>query len=345
MIIRPVQTEDLQDIMELVSQSGYGLTNLPKDQVLISRRIEEAVRLFAGGRLDSNAESAYLLVMEDTATGRIAGTGGIIPRIGTKAPFYVYCIETHIKESASLGIRKELACLHLLTITDGPSEIGALFVHSAYQRQGMGRLMSLSRFLFLADHRELFASSVIAEMRGVIDENGKSPFWEALGRHFFEMEFARADYLSAKDKTFIAELMPRHPLYVVMLPPAAQTVIGQVHTQTRPALTLLAQEGFCKSPMIDIFDGGPIVRCNSEEIRTVKASKVSSFTGPLSPEEAPSWIISKGRLNAFRACIGAVVEDGRAGVRISGDAADKLDLQPGEKIRYAPLRPEKERTS
>ena len=329
MIIRPVQTGDLQDIMELVSQSGYGLTNLPKDRDLISRRVEEAVRLFAGGRADGNAESAYFLVMEDTAAGHIVGTGGILPRIGTKAPFYVYCIETHIKESASLGIRKELECLHLLTITDGPSEIGALFVHSAYQRQGMGRLMSLSRFLFLAEHRELFASSVIAEMRGVIDENGKSPFWEALGRHFFEMDFPKADYLSAKDKTFIAELMPRHPLYVVMLPSSARTVIGQVHTQTRPALTLLTREGFCKSSMIDIFDGGPIVRCNSEEIRTVKAGKVRSFTSPLSDEEDPSWIISKGRLGAFRACIGAVVEDGRDGVRISRDAVDKLELQPG----------------
>ena len=68
----------------------------------------------------------------------------------------------------------------------------------------------------------------------MIDDKGRSAFWDAVGKHFFGIDLVKADYLSMVNKKFIADLMPRFPLYVPLLPPAAQAVIGQVHPETRP---------------------------------------------------------------------------------------------------------------
>lgn len=54
-------------------------------------------------------------------------------------------------------------------------------------------------------------------------------------------------------KAFIAELMPRHPLYVDMLPDDAKAAIGIVHPNTRPAYNLLLEEGLRYKGYIDIL--------------------------------------------------------------------------------------------
>ena len=69
--------------------------------------------------------------------------------------------------------------------------------------------------LFIAEFPELFGNKIIAEMRGMSDDAGRSPFWESLGRHFFKMEFSQADYLTGVgNKAFIAELMPKFPVWL-----------------------------------------------------------------------------------------------------------------------------------
>lgn len=66
----------------------------------------------------------------------------------------------------------------------------------------------------MAQYPERFAPTVIADMRGVSDKKGNSPFWDNIA-YFFKMHFAEADRLTlATDKQFIADLMPRQFIYV-----------------------------------------------------------------------------------------------------------------------------------
>ena len=104
-----------------------------------------------------------------------------------------------------------------------------MFLHPDYRGGGNGRLLQFVRFLFIADRPEVFESTVVSEIRGVIDEQDRSPFWNALGQHFFGIDFADADRLSVINKKFIAELMPKHPIYIPLLPKDAQDVIGKPH--------------------------------------------------------------------------------------------------------------------
>src|SRR5262249_36368790 len=149
---------------------------------------------------------------------------------------------------------RKLDTLFLTNDLTGAAELCSLFLQGEYRRDNNGSLLSKSRFLFMAEFPERFNPRVIAEMRGVSDEQGRSPFWEALGRHFFKMEFSEADYLSGiGQKSFIAELMPQHPVYTAFLDDEARAVIGQVHENTKPALAMLAGEGFRYNGYVDIF--------------------------------------------------------------------------------------------
>lgn len=343
LIVRPACIEDLGDIMDMVQHAAFGLTSLPKDKDLIELRIALSSAAFSIDR-DPSKETSYFFVLADLETGHVVGTAGITESVGVEEPFYAYQIRPHIHESPSLGLKKEISCLHLLSTKGGPCEIGALFVHPDYRKHGHGRLLSLSRFLFIAEHRKRFPPEVIAEMRGISDDQGRSPFWEAVGRPFFDMTFPRADYLSAKDKRFIPELLPDYPICIPLLPEEAREVLGKAHDKTKPALKLLKDEGFVNSNMIDIFDGGPVIKCRMEDVRTIKKSNVMPFCGPCEPKGPDQpWMLAKGRLNTFRVCLAHAIEIGAEGLCLPASVVDALELAPGESVRFVPLKPGRDR--
>ena len=151
------------------------------------------------------------------------------------------------------------------------TEIGSLFLDPAYRGRGRGRLLSLTRFVFIARHPKRFADQVIAEMRG---RGERRWHFARSGKpsvdSFLIWSFPKADSLSTIDKRFIEDLMPHHPIYVCLLPPAGREVIGRVHPDTEPALAMLREEGFSVVDMIDIFDGGPVVQCARDDIAAVR---------------------------------------------------------------------------
>jgi arginine N-succinyltransferase len=292
LVIRPVRPDDVAALVELAHLTSFGLTTLPRDAGILRRRVRDSEHGFARIAEAEPRGESYLFVMEETATGRVVGTAGIVSKVGGFEPFYAYRIETSVHESRSLGIRKEIHTLHLVKEHDGPCEIGSMFLHPDFRARGAGRTLSLARFLFMAEHPLCFDPVVIAEMRGVIDDRGHSDFWDAVGRHFFEIDYPKADHLSIVNKRFIADLMPVHPLYIPLLPPAAQAVIGRVHPETEPALAILVREGFAFTGMVDIFEAGPIVSCRRDELRLVRESVRSIVAAigdwPTEPRDQPA---------------------------------------------------------
>ncbi len=269
----------------------------------------------------------------------MVGTSGIVSKVGGFEPFYAYRVDTVTHASATLGVRKQVRVLKLLAEHNGPSEIGTLFLEPDRRHGTAGRLLSLGRFLFMADHRRFFDPVVLAEMRGRIDARGRSPFWEALGRHFFGMDLEHADRLVMKDKRFIAELMPRHPIYLPLLPKAAQAAIGKVHPETEPALKLLTDEGFRAAGMVDIFEGGPVVSCALEKIRTVQASRALPVDRIIRGRlDAEKHLLSNTRAQGFRA-VAAPFLLVPGGVHIESWAARALHVKVGDTVRAVGLRP------
>ncbi|MCA1749762.1 MAG: arginine N-succinyltransferase, partial [Sphingomonadales bacterium] len=194
------------------------------------------------------------------------------------------------------------------------------------------------RYLFIAMHRERFNDRVMAELRGVIDEAGGSAFWDALAGKFFGMSFQEADEFNArKGNQFIADLMPKHPIYLDMLPESARQVIGVPHPSGRAAMRMLEKEGFSFNGYIDIFDGGPTVEARIGEIRTVADSKPGRVGSVDASGGTPS-IVAAHELADFRCCYGAVSEAETEAetetVGLDGEAAKTLRVAPGDAIRH-----------
>ncbi len=337
LVIRPIAMEDLTALEALSHSTGFGLTSLPRDSTLLKRRIRASVRGFKNlSDEDPPRGETYLFVLEDTATGKIAGTSAIVSKVGGFDPFYGYRLETSVHASAQLNVRKEIRVLHLVEEHDGPCEIGSLFLSPEYRGGGNGRLLSLCRFSFMADHLDYFDPVVISELRGVVDATGGSPFWDAVGHHFFDIDFPSADYLSMVDKKFIADLMPEHPIYIPLLPYSAQAVIGKVQPDTEPALAMLTGEGFESNQMVDIFDAGPVVRCPLRRIRAIRESS-TAVVREIGECSGADMILTNTR-HEFRACLGAVelITDG---VRLNAETVTALKIKVGDSVRFVAPKP------
>ena len=336
-IVRPVRRDDLKQLFALSSLARAGLTTFPHNQRILKRRIEDSVHDFQRGAARPDGET-YFFVMEEIDTGKLVGTCAIIAKIGGYHPSYTYQIKTAHNRSRVLGVKKDIQYLELKKEYNGPTEIGTLFLHPQARTKGLGRMLSLSRFLFLAQHPKMFENFVIAELRGILDKNDHSPFWNAVCKHFFEVEFRKADLMSMEDKTFIAELIPQHPIYIPILPQAAQQAIGQVHKNTEPARRLLEQENFRFIDEIDIFEAGPVVGCRLKNIRTVRDSRMAVVRDivPAVMRKREYLIARVGQIHEFRVTRGMVIHT-QAGITLTRDTARVLNVQKGDRVRIAPL--------
>jgi arginine N-succinyltransferase len=338
-VIRPVQKSDLKALMTLLEDSGHGLTSLPKDEEVIARRIARSELSFAHREENNPSGEIYLFVMEDIFTTEIVGVSGIVSKIGGFEPYYFYRLEEENRSSDMLKVNNTVRTLHVEKIHSGPAEICSLFLNPKYRNSQNGRFLSLSRFLFIANNRNFFEDHVIAEMRGRVDENGHSPFWDAVGKKFFKIDFTTADYLTIKTKKWIEELLPEYPIIVDLLPQAAQDVVGEVHPHTVPAKKILEKEGFSFNGLVGPFEPGPILAAEIDKIRTIKDSKeaIVDKVDDIGLDEKV-YIISTGE-GDFRSIVGPIKEEnGKA--QISKVEASALKLKIGDKIRFSTLKAE-----
>src|SRR3990167_1379801 len=273
MLFRAANKQDLQAIHALAKTSGVGMTTFPKDITLLEKRLTQAHHAF-NTSLDTPDDEYYLFVLEDTTTHQIVGTAAIEALTGKTTPFYSYRRTVCLKTCPSLHLESTHDYLSLVHDNEGCTEICTLYLNPTYRRDSNGLLLSLARFLFMAEYPQRFASRVIADMRGVSDEQGNSPFWDAVGYPFFQIPFTQADQLTlSTDKQFIADLIPRYPIYINLLPLRAQIVLGHPHASTVPAMNILFREGFTHNQTIDIFDAGPTLEVEQCKIRTLANSQ------------------------------------------------------------------------
>ena len=333
--IRPARGSDLDALLELATLTGGGFTNLPADAGSLAERLALSDASFARVA-DAPHNELYILLLEQAGSGRIGGCGMVFSKIGVEWPFYSYKLGTLSQSSKELGRTFAMPFLSLTTDHDGASEVGGLFLRPDLRTGGLGRLLARSRYLFIAQHRARFGDKLLAELRGVLDEAGNSPFWDALGAKFFGMDFPQADAFNAiNGNQFIADLMPRHPIYTALLPQSAQSVIGQPHPKGRAALAMLEAEGFSFDNYVDIFDGGPTVTARTDQVRSVRDAVAARVTGLAAEtdERFTRTLLAHGRLTDFRSWIGHVAA-APGGIILPESEAHAMGITPGDELRH-----------
>jgi len=272
-VVRAVRAADLPAFLELRTLAGPGFTSLMVGDEALAARLALSERSFAASIAAPNDER-YVLALEHVQTGAIVGTAALKATVGSDPPFFNFRQLRIAQASHAADRRFDMDVLILVNEFTGCSEVGSLFLRGEHRSGGVGRALAQSRYLLIAAGRERFNERVVSELRGVVSPDGQSAFWEALGRHFFRMEFHEADRLSATtDNQFILDLMPKYPIYVDLLPQAARDVIGKTHPDGEGARRLLEWEGFRFDNVVDIFEGGPLVSVSRDAIRTVREAR------------------------------------------------------------------------
>jgi arginine N-succinyltransferase len=334
LLVRNATEDDFDAILELAAGIGPGMTTLKPDPAALRQRLALAAASFGGEARPQDAD--YLFVLEDTGTRRVCGVSAIKGAVGVNEPFYNYRLSTSVHTSPATGRVNRVQSLHLSHDLSGASELCSLYLHPDWRKGTNGKLLSKSRLLFIAQFPELFARKVFAEMRGYQDGRGQSPFWEAVGRPFFHMDFHEADDLCGKgDRLFIEQLVPRLPLYVHLLGEAARDAIGRTHVDTAPARRLLEQEGLHFDGYIDIFDGGPVLEANLPALRALRDSRLQ-LVGAGAPGGTVPCLVATMRRDRFRVIV-ADADPGAALLRLAPAALAALEVERGVPLRVLAL--------
>ncbi|MBB4618630.1 arginine N-succinyltransferase [Sphingomonas abaci] len=330
--IRAATDDDLQHLYEMAKLTGGGFTNLPPDRRALRAKLDRSHAAF-GRDEDSLSDEAFVLMLENVETGEVRGTSQLFTQVGQHHPFYSYRLGTLTQHSRELGRTFRAEMLSLATDLEGSSEVGGLFLHPGERAGGLGLLLARSRYLFIASHRPRFADRILAELRGIIDEAGGSPFWDGLAGRFFGMNFQDADQFNAiNGHQFIADLMPKHPIYTAMLSEGARAAIGLPHPNGRAAMRMLEHEGFAYENYLDIFDGGPTMTARTDHVRSIREARTARIVA-IDRDGGVESLVSVGRLGDFRCAFG-LVREAADGIVLSADCARALGVGEDEQVRH-----------
>lgn len=194
LVMRPAQMADLNEVQRMAADSPVGVTSLPDDAARLGDKIAASETSFAA-EVSFNGEESYFFVLEDSATGKLAGCSAIVASAGYSEPFYSFRNETFVHASRELKIHNKIHVLSLCHDLTGNSLLTSFYVLPELVDSGWAELNSRGRLLFMASHPERFAESVVTEIVGYSDDQGESPFWDAIGRNFFDLNYAHAERL------------------------------------------------------------------------------------------------------------------------------------------------------
>lgn len=335
-VIRESFRDDLDQILAVAKH--LNTVNLPADRGALEHIVDRSVRSFEGEIEPSLRE--FLFVLEDTDKQRVIGTSMIHAQHGTRrAPHVYFQVRKEERYSQTLDRYFVHQCLRLRFNYNGPTEIGGLILLPEYRRSGhsLGKLLSYTRFLFIAMHRDWFRDNVLSELLPPLEPNGTSVLWEHLGKKFTGLTYREADRLSNDNKEFIHALLPTSDIYTALFPDEVQAVIGAVGEQTKGVEKILRRIGFRYAQQIDPFDGGPHFIANTDDITLVARSKPVPIRIVDGADASRPWAIVAhelwgGNKQNFRAAGVRVVPGPDGSLGVTSAVAEMLGAKDGDVV-------------
>lgn len=334
-VVRAVEREDLGPLFDLARQ--FTLLNLPADKKIIASKIDRSLASFNGDLSKDDAE--YLFVAVDTEGDYIAGSSLIVAKNGTaNSPNFSFRVIKKERFSRDLGIGFIHQILSLKANYNGPTEVGGLVVDRSYRRrpEKVGRLISLCRFMFIGMEPNRFENELHAEMAPPLTEEGRSEFWEALGRRFTGMPYQEADAISQQNNQFIKSLFPEEDIYLCLLDSKARLVLGRVAEETQAALHMLNKIGFSYKDEVDPFDGGPHLGAKVTEISIIRQAqwmKVGSGSASGFDRQALVGNFGDGQ---FRGGVSACLQR-KDEIVFPEKTMNALNIKAGDKVYVSPI--------
>ncbi len=339
MVVRPVRPADLPALERLAGTATPSLTNLPAHRDRLEERIARSRQSFSR-EVDFPGDELYTFVLEDLDRGEVVGTATIRAEAGAREAYYTYRQETLIHASQQLNVRREVQTLALSHEVSETTQLCALSIEPRYRGTSAESLLRRARLMFIAQYPERFAEVLAMAFPGYLDEQGESPFWNSVGRHFFVRDYHDINYLAGvRSKSFIAEVMPQFPLYLALLTPQARAAIGREHPDHEPAMAEMLAEGFLRSRHVDIFDAGPVIKGERDRLASFRRAAwhpVRVRPAHLLPDAEPAMIANQ-RLADFRCVVARYALSPTGQLMLSTEHAELLGVEEGRAVLVAPL--------
>ncbi len=273
-VLRDVSPGDLDDLH--AAARHLDSVNLPDDRERLRQLIDVSCQSFAGEIDVSGRRFVFVLEDREQVPARVVGASMIFAQHGNRrAPHVYFDVIEEERYSETLDKHFSHQVLRIGYNYKGLTEIGGLVLLPEYRHrpEQLGRALSYVRFLYIALHRRFFCGEVVSELMPPLEADGTSLLWESLGRKFTGLSYQEADRLSNQNKEFIRALFPQDPLYVTLLPPHVQQLVGQVGPETKGVEKMLREIGFEYARRIDPFDGGPHFHAQTDDITLVGATR------------------------------------------------------------------------
>lgn len=336
LVVRPGHPDDRGALIALATGATPALTNLPAHRERLGERLEGSRHALAESVAAPDGE-VYTFVLEDHQgdTARVVGTASVRARAGAREAYYTWRREMLIHASQQLDVRREVSILSLSHELSESSLLCAFSLDPAYRGGPGERLLRRARLLFVAQHPERFMPHLAVAMPGHLEADGTSPFWEAVGRHFFVRDFAEVNEIAGiHSKSFIAEVMPPFPLYEPLLTEAGRDAIGAIHAGYQSSAVDLRDEGFIPSRHIDLFDGGLLFEASFDALHSVRSNRwhPALLDPRIDAADHGTALLANQETSDFR-CIAAPHALTATGqLRLAPERAARLDLDNGRAV-------------
>jgi len=345
LFVRPGRLSDLDALEQMARAARPVLHSLPHDRHALEARIALSEDSFRA-EVDFPGEEFYLFVLEDASSGKLLGTSSIVAAAGYAEPFYVFRNDALIHASRELHVNRKIHALTMSHELTGKSRLAGFYLDPSVPGDARAHLLSRARMMYVAANRRRFTSEVFSLLLGVTDEAGTSPFWEAVGRKFFARDFAEVEKISGgRSRTFIAEVMPSYPLYVPLLPEAAQRVLGEPNGKSLLAYDIHLEEGFEPDRFVDIFDAGPVLTAQvdrsacvrSNETRVIREVAEGASEAEMEAAGATTYLVANNRAGEFRCALAELPVARDAQAPLASSVRSLLGAVAGDAVRCVPL--------
>lgn len=336
-VVRPVATADIPALESFATSVMPGVHTFPRTRKTIERAVERSIASFAA-QPDMPTDESYFFVLQSVEEQAVVGTAAISATAGSTGTFFAFRNDVLSQVSRDLNISHNVHALTLCSDLTSHSQLSGFYMKDRRNAGTEAALLSRSRVLFAAIAPHRFGERFFASMSGMTDADGRSPFWEALGRKFFQMDFLEAERMieGARNRTLIVELMPHYPVYVPLLPGEAQAAMGQVHAEGELPFRILSDEGFEPDEYIDIFDGGPILRAHRNALRSFSQSMIRTAVAASEPEDGLAkgmYLIAANREENFRSVVAeCTTPEMSECVALTQDVLRALDVGQGDSV-------------
>jgi arginine N-succinyltransferase len=191
--------------------------------------------------------------------GRAVGSARLRERIGLDRPRWWYHVGCAVHAAAELNLFHRQPTLLLGNDLTGAAELCDIEV-TDNNASVLDALIAHARVLVQAEP-QLWGTRLIAELPGVRDAAGRSPFWQGLGRHFHsgDAQAEAAAFGAEAWRAHVAALLPRQLIYTSFLARDAQDAIGAADASAQAQRAALERAGLRFVGHVRIDDGGPVV--------------------------------------------------------------------------------------